>query len=93
MSIENDKLLEKEKTHKEKVNKLRQKQYYLTKKNKELTKKLNSTNLSDFVNEYLKGMHFQNRAALVLDLVYSEEMFRDAGKKLVWSLLGNQSSM
>ena len=67
--------------HKETVNQLRQRQYYLTKENKEMTKKLNSTNLSNFVNEYLKGMQFENHATLVLDLVYSGEMFGDAGKK------------
>ena len=71
------------------TSKLRWKQYYLTKKNNKLTEKLNSTNLCDFVNEFLKGMHFENRAFLVLELVHSGEMFGDAGKKLVWNLRVN----
>ena len=64
------------------MSKLRWKQYYLTKKNNELTEKLNSTKLCDFVNAFLKGMHFKNCAFLVLELVHSGEMFGDAGKKV-----------
>ena len=68
--------------HKITTSKLRWKQYYLTKKNNKLTEKLNSTDLCDFVNEFLKGTYFENCVALVLELVHSGDMFGDAGKKV-----------
>ena len=66
--------------HKETVNKLRKKQYYLTKKNKDLTESMSRGNLSTFINKVLKGMHFENRASLVLDLVFTGEISGEAGK-------------
>ena len=65
--------------HKGTVNKLRKK-YYLTKKNKDLTESMSRVNLSVFINKILKGMYFENRASLVLDLVLTGEMFGEAGK-------------
>ena len=64
------------------VKKLRRKQYYLTKKNKKLNNVLGAANLSFFVNKILKGMHFEKRASLVLDMVISGDMFSVAGKTM-----------
>ena len=41
---------------------------------------MSGENLSTFINKVLKGMHFENRASLVLDLVFTGEMFGEAGK-------------
>ena len=68
--------------HEATVKKMKRQHYYLTKQNKELTEKMSSGNLSVFVNELLKRMHFEKRATLVLDLVFSGEMFGEAGKKV-----------
>ena len=62
------------------VKKLKRRQYYLEQKNKELMKQMSGNNLTFFVNKILKGMHFKERAALVLDMVVSGKMFGDAGK-------------
>ena len=67
-------------TQEETVKKLKRKQYYLQKKNNDLMKELNANNLSFFVNKILKGMHFGKRAALILDMVVSGELFGEGGK-------------
>ena len=67
-------------TQEETVKKLKRKQYYLQKKNNDLMKELNVNNLTFFVNKILKGMHFGKRAALILDMVVSGELFGEAGK-------------
>ena len=64
----------------ETVKKLKRKQHYLQKKNNDLMKELNANNLTFFVNKILKGMHFGKRAALILDMVVSGELFGEAGK-------------
>ena len=54
---------------------MQRKQYYLIKQNKELTEKNCGGDLSVFVNDFLKGMHFENRATLVLDLVFWQNVW------------------
>ena len=65
---------------------MKRQHYHLTKHNKELTEKMSSGNLSVFVNEVIKRMHFEKCASLVLDLVFSGKMFGNAGKKEVENL-------
>ena len=43
-------------------------------------KELSGTNLSTFVNNYLKGIHKNKRATLVLEMVMSGEMFGEASQ-------------
>ena len=66
----------------ETVKKLRQKQCYLAKKNKERTREMSNTNLTYFVNKVLKCMHFEKHTALVLEIVMSGEMFGEAGQSV-----------
>ena len=42
-------------------------------------KKMSGSYLNFFVNHALKGMHFEKRSALVLEMVFSGEMFDEAG--------------
>ena len=69
------------------VEKLRQKQYCLVKKNRDLMREMSSTNLNFFVNKVLKGMHFEKQGAFVLNMVMSDEVFGNAvtsaGKQFV----------
>ena len=62
------------------VKKIKRRQYYLQKRNKDLMEQMSGNNLTFFVNNILNGMHFEKYAALVLDMVVSGEMFGEAGK-------------
>ena len=64
------------------LKKLKRWQYYLKKKCDELLKKIDGGDLTYFVNKVLKGMHFEKRAALVLDMEVSGELFGDAVKEV-----------
>ena len=72
------------------MKKLKRKQYYLQKKNTELMKELNANNLTFFVNKILKGMHFGKRAALILDMVVSGELFGEGGRNASRNFMRNE---
>ena len=67
--------------HESQIKKLRRGQYYLQTNNKYLKMQLNSIDINYFVNRALKYVRFEKRAALVLDLVMSGDMFGAKGQE------------
>ena len=72
------------------VKKLKCRQYYLKKKYDDLMEKTSGGDLTFFVNKVLKGMHFEKRAALVLEMVVSGEMFGEVGKDVTKYFVKNK---
>ena len=74
--------------HKDDVTKLKRQNKYLKKKHEDFVSKMESKDLSFFVNRTLKGMHFEKRASVVLDLVVCGTLFgekvKKASKKIIW---------
>ena len=73
--------------HDMELKKVKRKQYYLAKKNKEILEKIDNGDISFVVNRALKGISKKKRADVVLDMVMDGSMFgpkgQQAGKKFV----------
>ena len=72
------------------VKKLKHRQYYLKKKHDDLIKNMSGGVLTFFVNKVLKGMHFEKRAALVLEMVLSGKMFGEVEKDVTKDFVKNK---
>ena len=87
-SAKNNEIEHLQQTHQSEIKKLKQKQYYLVKKNNDLQSKMENLDISFIINQALKDVKVQQRADIILDMVMNGDMFGEkgmrAGANYIW---------